>query len=537
MSMRESVAEAYQRLGGNVSAVARELGIHRSSVRHHLRKTPGLADKPLAGGKVKARANERRKTPSRGVRRYILTSAQNNTLVNERAWENLLALAGHYKAEILVGTYSYNTNAYGSLAVKRGTRHAQQFEPWYDERLLPYIEAGDNRNIELAPGLVWCGRANILPTAERPLSGFETYTGRASGIFPHAKLAMQSIASGKMEATKFNYTTGTITAINYIQKKAGLKAEHHHTYGALLVEVDSSGSWWVRQLNADGRGVIYDLDLRAEGGEVTAGHSVEGINWGDIHTATIDQEIAEVAWGEGGMMDTLRPRYQFMHDILDFRARNGHTAKKNLIHDRFQAFCQGHDSVEEEIRGVATFLEQTSRDFCQTVVVDSNHDNFLMEWLRIGDYRSDPVNAVYFLEAQLHAYKSIAADPSRQPHMLRWAVERILGKRAGIRFLDEDESFVICKDAAGGIECGMHGHLGPNGARGSASNLSRMGRKLNRGHEHSASIHDGVYTSGVTGSLDQGYNRGPSSWSHSHIVTYKNGKRAIITVWKGKWRA
>ena len=531
----EQVVDVLHRLGGNISAAAKELGLERSTVRYHLRKSG--ASKPIADGRLHAKPSETRKVPSRGVRRYILTSAQNNTHVNEKVWDNLLALAAYWDAEILVGTYSYNTNAYGKLAVKRGTKKAVEHELWFDKRLTDYIEAGDNRNIELAPGLMWCGRANILPTAERPLLGFETYTGRASGIFPHAKTAMQSIASGKFEPTKFNYTTGTVTQLNYIQKKAGLKAEFHHSYGALLVEVDAQGRWYCRQLNADRRGTICDLDLMVKDGEVIEGNPVEAINWGDIHVGTIDRDIHQLAWGRDAMLDQLRPRYQFMHDLLDFRARNGHTFKKGLIHDRFAAYMSGFDSVEEELASAHEFLAATSRPWCTTVVVNSNHDNFMEEWLRIGDYRADPINAIYFLEAQLHMYKSLRDNPRKRPNLLAWAIERQGALGCPTIFLDEDASFVICKDAGGGIECGMHGHLGPNGARGSASNLAKMGRKMNRGHEHSAGIHDGVYTAGVTGSLDQGYNKGPSSWSHSHIVTYKNGKRAIVTMWDGKWRA
>ena len=67
--------------------------------------------------------------------------------------------------------------------------------------------------------------------------------------------------------------------------------------------------------------------------------------------------------------------------------------------------------------------------------------------------------------------------------------------------------------------------------------FARMGRKSNTGHSHSAGIYDGAYRAGVTGSLDQGYNVGPSSWSHSHIVTYPNGKRTIVTVKENAWRA
>ena len=101
-----------------------------------------------------------------------------------------------------------------------------------------------------------------------------------------------------------------------------------------------------------------------------------------------------------------------------------------------------------------------------------------------------------------------------------------------VQFLNEDESFVDLK-----IEYGIHGHEGPNGARGTSGNLARMGRRINRGHSHSAEIFEGVYTGGLSGENDQGYNKGPSSWSPSHIITYANGKRAIITMRGTKWRA
>jgi hypothetical protein len=64
-----------------------------------------------------------------------------------------------------------------------------------------------------------------------------------------------------------------------------------------------------------------------------------------------------------------------------------------------------------------------------------------------------------------------------------------------------------------------------------------MGRKANIGHRHAPCIVDGVYQAGTHGELSPDWVRGPGSWSHSDIVTYENGKRAIITMTNGKWRA
>lgn len=533
------VLKAYEKCNGNVSATARETGLTRSLIYYHLKKqslkeaNERAKAVPLVDGQLDVTPTLVRPVPKKSVKRYIVTSAQNNTRLNDEVWKNLLALRDHYQAEIFIGTYTYNMNAYGAMSVKRGTKKEHQSGLWYDERLMPYIEKADNVNIELAPNLLWCGKANILPTAERPLSGFETYAGRASGIFPHAKIALQSIPVNKHEAIKMNYTTGTVTQRNYIQKKAGLKAEHHHTYGALIVEVDKDGSWFVRQLNADSKGVIHDLDLRVSNGRVETGCRLLAINWGDIHVAQGDEDAYEEAWGEGGILDTLRPEYQFMHDLVDFHHRNHHDIWNHQA--MFKRFIQGKESVKAEMIEAARFLSWASRNFCTTVVVDSNHDAALGKWLRDSDFKKDPVNALFYLEAQLAYYDAIA---NQTPiHMIHWALTKY-GCPVETVFLRQDESFILHEsDSRSGIECGMHGHLGPNGARGSTKALAKLGRKANTGHTHSAEIIDGLYTSGVTGRLVQGYNVGPSSWSQSHILTYGNGKRAIITRRNNKWRA
>lgn len=524
---RSRVVAVFERHGGNVSATARELGISRSNVRRNA-ALGGATKKPLVAGAVKAVAASQAALPSPGiVQRYIITSAQNNTKLNGRVWDNLLALAAHYDARVIVGTYSYNQNAYGKLAVKRGTKKEYDSELWYDDRLTPYIV---DQRLELANGLVWCGEMNILPTAIDPLGGLETYSHRKSSIFPHAKLAMRSIATMKGEGTKLNYTTGTVTQRNYIQKRAGLVADHHHSYGAVLVEVNDAGHWWVRQLDADDNGRIHDMSLVADFGKVIDGQRVEAITWGDIHASTLDHEVAVMAYGDDGMLDTLRPRFQFVHDLLEGVSVNHHEAKDP--HACYRRMLRGFHVVENELKKTAQVLRAFHRPWAETVVVDSNHDNWLMRWLCEHDYRTDPLNAVVFLEAQLEVYRSLT-DQDKTFNLTEWAMERFGATRVA-RFLQTDESFTICNKR---IECGMHGHLGPNGARGNAQNLAKVGRRANVGHSHSAGIFDGLYQAGTSTTLDMGYNRGPSNWSHSHIVTYPNGKRTIVTMYGGRWRA
>ena len=501
-----------------------------------------IKQRPVAG-RLKVRA-----TPAAhddGKKTFILTCAQNNTHMHSVLWVNLLALAAHDKARLIVARTVYNRFSQSADMDKKlvidnlGTRQSREY--WWDDAIKTYLL--DDR-VEIAPGIVWCGETNVIPTAASPLTGYEGYTGRKSTIIPHPRIAMRSVASHAKEDTKLMFTTGTVTVRNYIQRKAGQLAEFHHCYGALLVEVDAGGTWFARQLNADSDGTIYDLDRKVENGRVTTGHRLKAINWGDLHRAYSDPVFDDLAWSEGGILDILRPEYQFMHDLIDNRVVNPHRVYGDKNLDSFVEYQKGHTSVEKEMIDAALFLSGATRPWCDTVVVNSNHDNWLVSWLeRYGNFRKDPENAIYFLEAAHFLWSETQAHEGEyKPNMTEWAMRRELDEfehvAAGVvQFLDEDDSFVICPDANGGIQCGMHGHQGANGSGGTPTGLSKMGRKANIGDKHSAGIYDGLYVSGIAGSLDQGYNSGPGSWSQTNIFTYQNGKRALSTIFDGKWRA
>lgn len=228
-------------------------------------------------------------------------------------------------------------------------------------------------------------------------------------------------------------------------------------------------------------------------------------------------------------MDTLKPKYQFIHDVLDQQARNHHNIRDP--HFMFRMFNNQTESVKDEVVLTANVIKQTVCDFSQTVVVESNHDLALTKWLKEQDYRYDPVNAVFFLEMQLASYKAIEQGGALAS--FEYACKTYCDGLDSVKFLGTDESFRI----GTGIECGSHGHNGNNGSRGSMQTYLKLGIKHNLGHVHGAAIRDGIYYAGVSGKLDMQYNIGGGSWQNSHIITYQNSKRAIITLKNGKWRA
>lgn len=496
---------------------------------------------PIIGGQLEA-PDETREWAEGDT--FVFTSAQSNTHLNDAFFGALEAYCEARDAVLHISRYTYNKQAYGKKSVKPGTADSDA-GLWFDPRIEPYVS---DSPLQITDDLVWCGELNIIPTRQFPLTTLKSYTRQASGIVPHAKMQMESVPTMKGDPAKMLYTTGTVTLRNYIQKIAGQVAEFHHVFGALVVEIDrEQGLWWARQLNADKDGTFYDLDMKwSKDGPVwddldargMAGrnyaHRVEAITHGDIHFEKRDDAILEAVFKKGGIVDKLRPKEQHFHDSVDFTARNHHNIKDpHFLH---QQYVQGRDRVADEFEEVTKWLvDHAYRHYSQHFIIVSNHDQAIEHWLRNSTAMYDPVNARFWHELNAYCYQQ--RDEGLKPHPFEFLMTQLLRERstAGMYqwyVIQEDASHKICGD----IEAGLHGHLGPNGARGNPKNLRTAG-KANTAHTHTAGIVDGVYTAGVYGKLDMGYNKGLSSWSHSFIVTYQNGKRAICTIKGGRaWR-
>ncbi len=484
-------------------------------------------EKPLVGGTIEA--PEMKEVRAVG-RRFFLTTAQNNSHVHP-----VLAVAQRWAAEnqgeVLVARISYNAAAYGQpheVVVEEGDGDPEDGGQWYAPELADLIVRAPMR---LADDLLFTVGMNISPSAVDPLSGLESYTRSSSGIFPHTKHEMRSMASMKGVPARMLYTTGACTLANYIPRKAGQKAEHHHVYGGLIVEVDEDDAWFVRQVNASADGSFHDLDrLWTVDGSVPS--VTAGLTPGDIHRRKMTEAgIADAIWGDGGMVDVLRPGAQLVNDLTDFSPRNHHNIRSAWFLARQRTRRQ--DSVEDEMAECADFLRRASRPWCEVVVVESNHDEAFARWLEEADGHRDPDNARYWHQWNARVFEGIERGEEVFP--FEAAVREKAPGLERVRFLREDDSYVLCPEH-GGVECGMHGHRGPNGSRGSTKGYRVLGVRTITGHTHTAGIWGGQFSAGVTGDLDMDYNRGPSSWSHSHVVTYPNAKRAVVTMRGTRWR-
>lgn len=452
-------------------------------------------------------------------KRYIVTSAQNATPVVPEFFAALKVAAKHLGAELVVIPLRYKNPT--SLWSQK-----QAHEEWWDPAVTPFLF---NSRKKLNPNLVLVGDIKTQPTASSPLTGFESLTGGESCIIGHPKMQFRSVPVPTGRYPKILTTTGTCTRRNYTDSRAGKLGAFHHFLGALVVEI-SGKTFHLRQLNADRLdGSFTDLDQHYSPTGVTKAQPALGLIMGDTHARFTDRKVDEATFGAGGIVETLNPGTLVFHDVIDGFATNPHHLGNPFI--AAAKHRGGLESVKDEVEHAVRFVRKRVGDR-QAVIVASNHDNFLSRWVVREDWKRDPLNATFYLEtaaAMLSSAKLTAAGAEYADPFRYW-VEKLRGE-AKIRCLGTDESFKI-----GDIECGLHGHRGPNGAQGTLKNLSRLGARVISGHTHTPGIEEGHYSVGTSTPLKLEYTSGPSSWLNAHCVVYASGKRSLVTVIDGEWR-
>lgn len=252
-----------------------------------------------------------------------------------------------------------------------------------------------------------------------------------------------------------------------------------------------------RHLLADACGNFQDLDVKVIDGVVSIEHRVAAIAWADIHFEHLNSTVAMRSWGfdmqsrsiisEDTLLDRLRPVYQFLHDTLDFRRRNHHGIKDP--HQRAMVRAGGSESVEDEVRDAAAFASAVRRPWCQTVMIESNHDAALAKWLKDSEGALDPHNAYYWHDLNADWHRAI------RDNVVDFNIVR-QGMRKG-DLLTTTSSWRREAAISWAIEFGLHGDLGVGGSRGSPSQYRRFGPKTSSGHTHTPKIVEGVYVAGV----------------------------------------
>lgn len=470
---------------------------------------------------TKARHTEEPKAPApkvyrrkidRTVRRFIVTAAQNASPVHADFLRSLETACNHLNAELLVVPFRYKNPT---------SRFHEAGAQWYDDKVKPYLW---NVRRALNKNLILLGDVRTQPTASNPLSGFEGLTHGESGILAHPKLQLRSIPRSPGEHPKIMVTTGACTAPDYTSSKAGALGEFHHQLGAAMVEIQGK-SFHLRQLNAvRDTGAFIDWDKEYSPRGVRPAPPALALSLGDTHVAAVDPVVDRVTFEQ--IIPALKPANVIYHDLLDGESVNPHTRANPFaaVARRFGS----RDDAQAEVEAALEYVAQRSKGFT-SVLVPSNHHDFLQRWLISSDWRTDPQNAEFYLEtalAMVRAAKS-GAEAEKLDAFGYWARRRF-GDDPAFRVLRPDEKYLLA-----GVDLSLHGDRGPNGARGSIRNLSRIGVKVIIGHSHSPGIQDGAYQNGTMTGLRLGYTHGPSSWMNTHTALYGNGKRSLLNIING----
>jgi hypothetical protein len=104
-----------------------------------------------------------------------------------------------------------------------------------------------------------------------------------------------------------------------------------------------------------------------------------------------------------------------------------------------------------------------------------------------------------------------------------------LSSSISVRWLGSNEDYKRY-----GVQLSNHGHLGPNGSKGSAKSIEKCYEKSFIAHSHSPCIFRGVFQVGTLSKLRLAYNQGPSSWVQGVGLLYSNGARTLLNVVEDK---
>lgn len=477
-------------------------------------------DAPYRGRNAPKEPEQRLEFPQKhqGIRRFVITSAQNATPLHTGFFKAIQAYVEH-NADTAFWAIPFRYKNPTSRWEK-----SQVNEQWWAPELVPHLV---NQRKQLNRNLIVMGDIKTQPTAVSPLSGFEAITHGESGIFGHPKLQMKTIPTPQNKMPKILTTTGAITVQNYSDTKTGKKGEFHHVLGAVIVELDKKGVFHLRHINARSDGAFIDLDKAYyPDGRVEDAGPYEAIVFGDTHVRFVDP-VVDLATFKA-LVPRLNPKRLVYHDLLDAYAVNPHHEGKPFI--AIAKRWKGFDDVKREVLDAIRWVE-TRTGKREGFIIASNHDNMLARWIDREDWKRDPLNAEFYLETALHMAKTVRIEKEGASIMdpfQYWASRMFIGKN--VRCVERKESLTIA-----GIECGLHGDQGPNGARGSRRNLARIGVKTIIGHAHSPGIEEGCYQTGTMTPLTLEYTGAVGSWLNTHVGIDAFGKRHLFNCINGRF--
>lgn len=345
----------------------------------------------------------------------------------------------------------------------------------------------------------------------------------ASIIVGHPRQELKFEPALKHKTPKACMSTGACTVNNYRTNlaqsaKSSSRAKEAHQFGAVIVEVENDDIFHFRQVQSVDGCTFTDLYAKYTPTNVTlAKHTT--LVMGDSHAGATDKALLEsilVNLVSYANIDEI-----VLHDLCDARAVSPHDRGK--IFTQIDKVANDKHLLKKNFNDIVDYLNKITALGVRVVVVASNHDDHLNRMLESLDvWIKDYANASTMIDMAKYYYCRQGNAP-----LLQFCVENLadleLQHPELIRWLAEDESY-----ERHGCEMGQHGHRGSNGSRGSIKQYRNAVGNCVIGHSHSAGITGKAFQVGTTSELDQGYNKGLSSWTRTCCLVHEDGTKQHI---------
>lgn len=452
---------------------------------------------------------------------FIIVAAQNATPVEEDFWAVLLKVAEDTGAQVLVIPYMYK-NATSIWSTSQ--RNAQIWAP----EVRPYLW---NQRLKLNENLTVMADIPIQPTNGNPLARTESMSGVQSAIFGHAKLQMKTIPTPGKRMAKLMTTTGTCTKENYTMTALGKISQFHHSLSATYVELDGPYFYMTQLHFSKSTKSVTHLDRRyTKDGWKKAPRALALVD-GDEHIRFADPAVLTA---RSDLLEQVDPHYRIFHDTLDSYSCSPHHRQHPFI--ELAKNEGGYGTVREEVEEALDYIQNNTRARRKSVIVPSNHDDMLYRWveqhIQTGSNGMSKDNFEFFHELAGLVSRESGFDPYKGAVIYDPLTLLIRQRKMkNVIALEMDQDFTL-----GEVLLSMHGHLGPNGARGSRMNLRRIGVKSIIGHSHCPGIEEGCYQTGTSTFLRLEYNHGANGWLNADVVLNADGKRQVIIYIGGRYR-
>lgn len=348
------------------------------------------------------------------------------------------------------------------------------------------------------------------------LKNFMKSEENMSIIVAHTKQMYEPKATGNNTIPKIIYSTGCITKPEYLNNRIGKIALDDHEIGGLILEIKGN-KFFVREVQVNPEdGSIIDLGERFYPSGKVERERAEFINIGDEHSGHHTPKIRKTL---KDILKHLRPKKVGRNDLFDGTSVSHHL--KGKYYTRYDLPECFHNLKNElkVAKEVAFDIFEVLESDCKVYMLNSNHHDFLDQYLDQARYIGD--NRInYELAHRMVVMKLDGKLPLKE----------YLDPEGKMEWLDPYQDLYI-----EGFQVNAHGHMGPDGARGSNVNLEKVYGKVMKAHDHKVAKRYGLVSCGHFSANRHGYNKGPSTWLKGLGVLYKSGQVQTITVIDNEW--